>query len=85
MRGKRLQVQCSAVNKCDCGKASMTSYEGKEITGSLQNFAINKYDCGNRGGQTFPKSTEFRNSVAFRPFFGSPFSCFSVGVAESVS
>ena len=29
-----------------------------------------------RGGQNFPKSTEFRNSVAFRPFFGSPFPCF---------
>ena len=31
---------------------------------------------GTRGGQTFPKSTEFRNSVAFRLFFGSPFPCF---------
>ena len=38
-----------------------------------------------RGGQTFPKPTEFRNFVAFRPFFGSPFPCFSVCVAESVS
>ena len=38
-----------------------------------------------RGGQTFPKSTEFRNSVAFCPFFGCPFPCFSVRVAESVS
>ena len=34
-----------------------------------------------RGGQTFPKSTDFRNSVPFRPFFGSPFRCFSVHVA----
>ena len=31
-----------------------------------------------RGGQTFPKSTEFRNSIAFRPFFGCLFPCFSV-------
>ena len=38
-----------------------------------------------RGGQTFPKSTEFRNSVAFRPFFGCPFPCFSIHFAESVS
>ena len=38
-----------------------------------------------RGGQTFPKSTEFRNSVAFCPFFGSSFPCFSVRAAESVS
>ena len=38
-----------------------------------------------RGGRTFPKSTEFRNSVAFHPFFGSPFPCFSVRIAESVS
>ena len=38
-----------------------------------------------RGGQNFPKSTEFRNSVVFRPFFGFPFPCFSVRVAESVS
>ena len=37
-----------------------------------------------RGGQTFPKSTEFRNSVLFHPFFGSPFPYFSVRVAESV-
>ena len=40
---------------------------------------------GSRGGQTFPKSTEFRNSVAFHPFFGSPFPWFSVRVAKSVS
>ena len=38
-----------------------------------------------RGGQTFPKSMEFRNSRAFCPFFGCPFPCFSVHVAESVS
>ena len=39
-------MQCRAVNKCDCGKANMTGYEGKEIIGSLQNFAINKCHCG---------------------------------------
>ena len=38
-----------------------------------------------RGGQTFHKSTEFRNSVAFHSFLGSPFPCFSVRIAESVS
>ena len=39
----------------------------------------------NRGGQTFPKSTEIRNSVAFRAVFSVFFRpCFSV-VAESVS
>ena len=38
-----------------------------------------------RGGQTFPKSTEIRNSVAFRAYFSVFFRlCFSV-VAESVS
>ena len=48
---------------------------------------MNRSIFGNvsRGGQTFPKSMEFRNSVAFCPFFGSPFPCFSVHVAESVS
>ena len=40
---------------------------------------------GFRGGQTFPKSTEIRNSVAFRAVFSVFFRpCFSV-VAESVS
>ena len=39
----------------------------------------------NRGGQTFPKSTEIRNSVAFRAVFSVFFRPnFSV-VAESVS
>ena len=37
------------------------------------------------GGQTFPKSTEIRNSVAFLAFFSVFFHpCFSL-VAESVS
>ena len=39
-------VQCCAINKCHCGKASMTSYERKEVTGSLHNFAVNKCHCG---------------------------------------
>ena len=38
-----------------------------------------------RGDQTFPKSTEFRNSKAFHPFFGRPYLCFSAHVAESIS
>ena len=43
------------------------------------------YAAGSRGGQTFPKSTEIRNSVAFHAVFSVFFRpCFSV-VAESVS
>ena len=38
-----------------------------------------------RGGQTFPKSTEFRNSIAFRPFFAACFRVFQSVLAESVS
>ena len=38
-----------------------------------------------RGGQTFPKSTEIRNSVAFRAFFSGFFRLFLSVVAESVS
>ena len=55
-------LQYCAVNKSPCGKASMTVHEGKQVTG--------------RGGQTFPKSTEIRNSVAVRAVF----SVFSVRV-----
>ena len=39
------QVTCSvqyfAVNESDCGKASMTSCEGKEVTDLVQCYAIN--------------------------------------------
>ena len=38
-----------------------------------------------RGGQNFPKSTEIRNSVAFRAFFPGFFRPFLSVVAESVS
>ena len=38
-----------------------------------------------RGGQTFPKSTEIRNSVAFRAVFSIFFGPFLSVVAESVS
>ena len=34
-------VQYSAVNKSDCGKASMTGHEGKEVTSSVQCCGIN--------------------------------------------
>ena len=34
-------VQCYAVNKSDCGKASRTSHEGKELIGLVQYFAVN--------------------------------------------
>ena len=52
----------------------------------VQGFKINTiFTAAIRGGQTFPKSTEIRNSVAFRAFFSVFFHpCFSV-VAESVS
>ena len=49
---------------------------------SLHSFHVARHI---RCGQTFPKSTEFRNSMAFHPFFGSPFPCFSVRIAKSVS
>ena len=39
----------------------------------------------NRGGQTFPKSTEVRNSIAFRAFFSDFFRPFESVVADSVS
>ena len=29
-------VQCCAVNKCHCSKASMTVHEGIKVTGSVQ-------------------------------------------------
>ena len=38
-----------------------------------------------RGGQTFPKSMEIRNSVAFHAFFSIFFRPFFSVVAESVS
>ena len=58
------------------------------ITSYLLCFVALRVDLlagGTRGGQTFPKSTEIRNSVAFRAFFSGFFlPCFSM-VAESVS
>ena len=42
------------------------------------------YNCI-RGGQTFPKSTEITNSVAFCPFFAVRFRALQSVVAESVS
>ena len=39
-------VQCCAVNKCHCSKASMTVHEGKQVIGSVQCCAINECDCG---------------------------------------
>ena len=39
-------MQYSAINKSDCGKASMIGREGKEVTGSLQCCALNESDCG---------------------------------------
>ena len=35
-------VRNSPVNKCHCGKASMTGHEGKWVTGSVQYSAVNK-------------------------------------------
>ena len=31
-------VQYFAINKSDCGKASMIGHEGKEVTGPMQYF-----------------------------------------------
>ena len=51
----------------------------------LYQCPISELDIVIRGGQTFPKSTEIRNSVAFGAVFSVFFRpCFSV-VAESVS
>ena len=33
-------MQCCAINKHDCGKASRIGHEGKEVIGSLQCCAI---------------------------------------------
>ena len=41
-------------------------------------------DVAYRGGQTFPKSTEIRNSVAFRAFFSGFFRPFQSVAADSV-
>ena len=38
-----------------------------------------------RGGQTFPKSTDFRNSIAFHAVFSGFFCPFQSVVADSVS
>ena len=48
MRENKLQVQRSIVlrNISPCGKASMTGDEGKEVTGSAQYCAINKFPSG---------------------------------------
>ena len=48
MREKQVtgSVQYFAIYECDCGKASMTSHEGKEFAGSVQFCAVNKCHCG---------------------------------------
>ena len=39
-------MQYSAVNKSHCGKASMTSHEGKQVIDSVPYSAVNKSHCG---------------------------------------
>ena len=39
-------VQCCAVNKSDCRKASMTDHERKEVTSSMHYSTVSKSDCG---------------------------------------
>ena len=34
-------LQCCAISKLDCGKASKTGHEGKEVTTSVQCCAVN--------------------------------------------
>ena len=46
MRENRLQVQCNAVNKSYCSKASMIGHEGKHVTGSVQYSTVNECHCG---------------------------------------
>ena len=45
-------MQYSTVNESHYGKASMTSHEGKEVTGSVQCCAVNKsnYNKANKTG-----------------------------------
>ena len=73
-----------------CARTSMAD-PAQQIRELQQQFAALEARLGpppapvDRGGQTFPKSTEIRNSVAFRAFFSVFFRpCFFV-VAESVS
>ena len=64
-----------------------TEKNGKNSTEryGIPNFRRFRKSLATSGGQTFPKSTEIRNSVAFRAVFSVFFRpCFSV-VAESVS
>ena len=35
-------VQCCAINKSHCGKASMIVHEGKEVTGSVHYSAMER-------------------------------------------
>ena len=48
MREKEVtgSMQCCAINKCHCGKASLIGPQGEEATGSVQCCAINKYHSG---------------------------------------
>ena len=39
-------MQCWAINKSPCGKATMTGDEGEEVTVSVQYYAVNKSPCG---------------------------------------
>ena len=51
----------------------------------IRECALCQEESESRGGQTFPKSTEFRNFVAFCPFFVVRFHAFQSVLAESVS
>ena len=53
--------------------------------GATCQWELKESAFGIRSGQTFPKSTEIRNSVAFRAFFSIFFCPFLSVVAESVS
>ena len=71
-----------------CGKGSLCPHAvqvalATNLWGAVQahlasNGVLADDQAHNRGGQTFPKSTEFRNSIAFRVVFSSLFLCFSV-------
>ena len=58
-------VECCAVNKCQCGKASMTGREKKEVTSSVQCCAINKCDYGKTSMISHEEKRGYRFTAVF--------------------
>ena len=57
-------VQCCAINKCHCGKASMIGHEGKEVTGSVQCSAVERFHLG-KASMTVQRETTSEQYVCF--------------------